>query len=156
MLQSSSFMAMVESMPLVSVDLVLVRDGKEVLLGYRNNRPAQGCWFVPGGRILKNETRVDALRRVAQRELGLSLKGLAVEFVGPYEHFYPDCCAGDVGVSTHYVVLAHRIHLPTGFSVELGDDQHEELRWWLLSEAAVHPEVHEYSRAYLNPTDHAS
>jgi colanic acid biosynthesis protein WcaH len=55
----------------VSVDLVLVRDGREVLLGLRTNRPAQGSWFVPGGRILKNEKRADASPGWP-RELGIA------------------------------------------------------------------------------------
>ena len=66
------FIELIRALPLVSVDLVLVRDGREVLLGLRNNRPAQGWWFVPGGRILKNEKRADALSRVAARELGIA------------------------------------------------------------------------------------
>jgi colanic acid biosynthesis protein WcaH len=146
---SARFVDLVAAMPLVSVDLVLVRGGTEVLLGLRNNRPAQGFWFVPGGRVLKDEPRQRALTRVAQRELGLSLDGLDVRFAGAYEHFYPDCFAGDVGVSTHYVVLAHRIDVPAGFEVELGDVQHEALRWWPLAQAAQDESVHAYSRAYL-------
>lgn len=66
------FVELVRGLPLVSVDLVLVRDGIEILLGLRTNRPAQGSWFVPGGRILKDERRADALKRVAARELGIA------------------------------------------------------------------------------------
>jgi len=147
------FVELVQAMPLVSVDLVLVRDGREVLLGLRNNRPAQGFWFVPGGRVLKDERRVDALARVAKRELGLSpdvWNALDVRFMAPYEHFYPDCFAGDVGVSTHYVVLAYRIDVPADFEVSVGDDQHEALQWWPLDKAAGDAAVHAYSRAYLS------
>ncbi|MDP2000518.1 MAG: hypothetical protein Q8K22_13130 [Rhodoferax sp.] len=57
MLDFDTFLDVVNHTPLVAVDLVLVRGGHEVLLGLRNNRPAQGFWFVPGGRILKNERR---------------------------------------------------------------------------------------------------
>ena len=35
------FIELVQALPLVSVDLVLVRDDREVLLGLRTNRPAQ-------------------------------------------------------------------------------------------------------------------
>lgn len=150
--EASRFVDLVAAMPLVSVDLVLVRGGAEVLLGLRNNRPAQGYWFVPGGRVLKDETRKHALARVARRELGLALDNLDVRFVGAYEHFYPDCFAGDIGVSTHYVVLAHRIDVPADFEVQLGDEQHEALRWWPLSQAAQDEGVHAYSRAYLLPS----
>ena len=81
--ERSRFVELVRDLPLISVDLVLVRDGREVLLGLRTNRPAQGSWFVPGGRILKNERRADALTRVAARELGIpDIHALAQHLIG--------------------------------------------------------------------------
>ncbi|KAB2964119.1 NUDIX domain-containing protein [Zoogloea sp.] len=144
------FVELVRALPLVSVDLVLVRDRREVLLGLRTNRPAQGSWFVPGGRILKDERRADALARVAARELGIAdVHALQPGFLGPFEHFYPDCFAGDNGVSTHYVVLAHRIDVPAGFEIPGCDEQHEALRWWPIAEAQANDEVHRFTRDYL-------
>ena len=144
------FIELVRDLPLVAVDLILVRDEQEVLLGLRANRPAQRSWFVPGGRILKGERRVDALQRVAARELGIAdVAALNPGFFGPFEHFYPDCFAGDIGVSTHYVVLAHRVDVPADFEVPGGDDQHEALRWWNIGKASQDPEVHRFSRDYI-------
>lgn len=141
---------LVRGLPLVSVDLVLVRGETEILLGLRTNRPAQGSWFVPGGRILKDEPRADALKRVAARELGIAnIAGLKPQLLGVFEHFYPDCFAGDIGVSTHYVVIAHRINVPPGFEVPGCDNQHAELRWWPIAEAAASADVHRYTRDYL-------
>jgi len=144
------FVELVRGLPLVSVDLVLVRGGTEILLGLRTNRPAQGSWFVPGGRILKDEPRADALKRVAARELGIAnVAGLKPQLLGVFEHFYPDCFAGDIGVSTHYVVIAHRIDVPFGFQVPGCDNQHAELRWWPIAEAVANADVHRYTRDYL-------
>ena len=144
------FVELLRGLPLVSVDLVLVRGGTESLLGLRTNRPAQGSWFVPGGRILKDEPRADALKRVAARELGIAdVAGLKPQLLGVFEHFYPDCFAGDIGVSTHYVVIAYRIDVPLGFEVPGCDNQHAELRWWPIAEAAANTDVHRYTRDYL-------
>ena len=144
------FVELLRGLPLVSVDLVLVRGGTEILLGLRTNRPAQGSWFVPGGRILKDEPRADALKRVAARELGIAdIAALKPQLLGVFEHFYPDCFAGDIGVSTHYVVIAHRIDVPLGFEVPGCDNQHAELRWWPIAEAAASTDVHRYTRDYL-------
>ena len=144
------FVELVRGLPLVSVDLVLVRGGTEILLGLRTNRPAQGSWFVPGGRILKDEPRADALKRVAARELGIAdVAGLKPQLLGVFEHFYPDCFAGDIGVSTHYVVIAHRIDVAPDFDVPGCDNQHAELRWWPIAEAAANTDVHRYTRDYL-------
>jgi hypothetical protein len=48
----SEWRVIVENVPLVSVDLVVEHDGG-VLLGKRENEPAQGEWFVPGGTVLR-------------------------------------------------------------------------------------------------------
>ena len=58
MKRDEEFVQLLRALPLVSVDLVLVRDGREILLGLRNNRPAQGSWFVPGGRIFKDKMAI--------------------------------------------------------------------------------------------------
>jgi colanic acid biosynthesis protein WcaH len=100
--------------------------------------------------IRKNEPRAAALQRVAAGELRIpDVQALEPRLLGVFEHFYPDCFAGDIGVSTHYVVIAHRIDLPAGFEVPGGDDQHRQLRWWPLAEAAASEAVHRYTRDYL-------
>ena len=54
-LSSADFTTIIKSTPLVSIDLIVRNIEDNVLLGKRTNRPAQGCWFVPGGRVLKDE-----------------------------------------------------------------------------------------------------
>jgi colanic acid biosynthesis protein WcaH len=45
--------------PLIAIDLIIRSARDEVLLGLRKNEPAKGCYFVPGGMILKNERLAD-------------------------------------------------------------------------------------------------
>ncbi|WP_259346526.1 NUDIX domain-containing protein [Vibrio rotiferianus] len=52
------------STPLVSIDLVIENAQGQTLLWLHNNRPAQGFWFVPGGRVLKGESLKDAFLRL--------------------------------------------------------------------------------------------
>jgi len=152
-LDQQVFLSVVDVAPLVAVDFVVVKGGREVLLGYRNNRPARGFWFVPGGRILKNEKIGDALIRVGQKELGLGEKLASGEIqprlLGAFEHFYADCFAGDVGISTHYVVLGHRFDVPVNFAIPTTDEQHAEFRWWPIERAVQSPEVHQFTKDYL-------
>ncbi|MCH5770603.1 GDP-mannose mannosyl hydrolase, partial [Salmonella enterica] len=56
MLAEDDFRRAVEMLPLVSIDLLLRDAEGRYLTGLRSNPPAQGAWFVPGGRIRKNET----------------------------------------------------------------------------------------------------
>lgn len=62
----------VRNVPLVSVDLVVETDDG-VVLGKRENNPAKGEWFVPGGRVRKHERLTDAVHRVAREELGVEV-----------------------------------------------------------------------------------
>lgn len=152
MLNRDTFLSVVNAAPLVAMDMVVVRGGTEILLGLRNNRPAQGFWFVPGGRIRKNEPMQTALTRVAMDELGLNLADLPLppRHIGAFEHFYTDCFAGDVGVSTHYVVMGNLIALPAGTELAAADAQHSALRWWPLAEAQQSPEVHRFTKDYVD------
>ncbi len=156
MLPEETFLSVVDATPLVAMDVVVVRSGTHILLGRRTNRPAQGWWFVPGGRIRKNETMQAALARVAAQELGLDLADLLEPpiHLGAFEHFYDDCFAGEVGVSTHYVVMGNLVHLPTGADLVAADGQHSSLRWWRLDEALASDEVHRFTKDYVNKLLH--
>jgi colanic acid biosynthesis protein WcaH len=146
MLDDSDFLRIVDSTPLVSIDLILRNARGEILLGRRTNRPAQGMWFVPGGRIRKNERVADALRRISRRELGVEIS--QAQLLGVFDHLYPDNFLGTTGVSTHYVVLGMAAPWPDGVPVR-ADDQHEEMLWWAESEILACNEVHENTKAYF-------
>ncbi|MCZ4304588.1 NUDIX domain-containing protein [Zoogloeaceae bacterium G21618-S1] len=140
---------MVDAMPLVSIDLILVRHGREVLLGLRNNRPALGCWFVPGGRILKGEAIEAARARIIRRELGdvVPLDGWSL--LGAYDHMYTDNFAGAPDVTTHYVVLGYRLEVIGDGPAVQADDQHESLQWVDIAQALRRSDVHDNTKAYL-------
>lgn len=147
-LDPETFLKIVELTPLASIDLIIHTENGQVLLGYRKNRPAQDCWFVPGGKILKDERIPSAIRRIALTELGLELDPALSKFKGVYEHLYGDNFAGVEGIGTHYIVLAHEFTLPPGARVR-GDDQHSELRWWSTAELLTAPDVHINTKAYF-------
>lgn len=148
MLSKETFLTAIESLPLVSVDLIIQNSEGKYLLGLRSNRPAQGFWFVPGGRILKNEKKEDALARILLKELGVKELSSEVVFYGAYQHFYQDCFEGDIGISTHYVVLAHNLTVHAD-AVSIADNQHSEMRWWSKEELLSSAQVHQYTKDYF-------
>lgn len=81
-LSQEDFATVVRSTPLISIDLIVENERGEFLLGKRTNRPAQGLWFVPGGRVQKDETLSDAFERLTLAELGLQLPMAAGQFYG--------------------------------------------------------------------------
>ena len=53
---------------LVAIDLIIRNGRDELLLGLRNNEPAKGCYFVPGGMVMKNERLAEAFTRLVKSE----------------------------------------------------------------------------------------
>lgn len=147
LLQHNELAEVVRLAPLVSIDLIIENGRGQVLLGLRNNEPAKGYWFVPGGRILKNELIADAFERVVKSELGVDIAYVDAEFVGVFEHMYPANFAQAKDFGTHYVVLTYRVGLNTDLELT-ADQQHGELSWFdvekLLQDAKVHPHTKEY------------
>lgn len=151
MLSKSQFCRVIENTPLVSIDLLVENAKGEFLLGLRNNRPAQGFWFVPGGRILKNETLAQAFARLTLIELGQAILLHDASHHGLYEHFYADNVFSDeqpyADISTHYVVNAFRIKLPADFS--LPEQQHSAWCWLTPQQLLQDTQVHEHTKWYF-------
>ena len=122
-----------------------------LLLGRRTNRPAQGYWFAPGGRICKDEGLDAAFRRVSEAELGRSFERSGARLLDVYEHFYADSVFGDgeQHPGTHYVVLGYLLDIEEGDSLCPPADQHDGYRWWSLDDMRASALVHPNTRAYL-------
>ena len=149
-MNDEDFLRIIDATPLVSIDLILRDAEGRLLLGRRVNRPAQHSWFVPGGRIRKNERLLDALQRIALAETGLALRPEDVDLLGVFDHLYPDNFLGEPGISTHYVVVAYTSLISNPEAVR-SDDQHSDFRWWQREEALGSDAVHENTKAYLRP-----
>ncbi|WP_432459138.1 GDP-mannose mannosyl hydrolase [Agarivorans sp. QJM3NY_25] len=147
MLEVETFKTVIQSTPLVSIDLIVRNASGQILLGKRNNRPAKGYWFVPGGRVLKDEPLDTAFPRLMRQELGLD--NATSSFKGVYQHFYDDNFSSD-DFTTHYVVLAYEIVVHGSLS-GLPDEQHCEYHWFdeadLLSNELVHRHTQWYFQA---------
>lgn len=145
MLPTSTFKTVVKSTPLISIDLIVKDKKNNILLGKRKNRPAKEQWFVPGGRIMKDETFETAFQRLITEELNL----LCVDssFKGVYQHFYNDNFSLE-HFSTHYVVLAYEIHSHSGL-LKLPTDQHSKYKWFSEAELLLDAQVHEHTKWYF-------
>jgi ADP-ribose pyrophosphatase YjhB (NUDIX family) len=94
-LPREEFARVVRLTPLVSIDLVVRNAASETLVGWRRNRPARDSWFVPGGRIGKDERIAVAFARLAREELDADLRFEQARFLGVFEHLYDDNFAGE-------------------------------------------------------------
>ena len=108
----ATYKIILASVPIPTVDFVLVRRGKdrrrEFLLVKRSEVPYRGCWFVPGGRILQGERRERAARRQLFREMGISPKKLRL--AGAQDGFHPP----KHGIRWHSIMFIFVVQLPAG------------------------------------------
>ncbi len=92
-LDHRKFADLIKNAPLVSIDLI-IRDQKDsILLQFREDRPAKGCWFVPGGRIRKFESIHNTILRIYENEIEGTFPNIDIDpnccrLIGIYEHFY--------------------------------------------------------------------
>lgn len=136
------YLQILEHMPILCVDLVLVHQGK-VLLTYRTQEPAKDQWWIQGGRVLKNERLTEAVQRLAKREIGIPVHILRQ--IGTYEFFSEK---GPLAVQTgiHDVAVVYLVE-PTesDFKLQL-DFTHAQSRWISFIEDGLDP----YIKTVLN------
>ncbi|MDK2683655.1 GDP-mannose mannosyl hydrolase [Vibrio vulnificus] len=147
-LSKQRFSQVIESTPLVSIDLVIEDESGQILLGERLNRPAQGFWFVPGGRILKNEKLEDAFARLTQEELGREFELSQAKLLGPYTHLYDDNVFGNE-FTTHYVAIAYKLVVIRSELNLPMNVQHSRYRWYDKNELLTSDKVHIHTKWYF-------
>jgi ADP-ribose pyrophosphatase YjhB (NUDIX family) len=96
-LPEKTWKLMLASMPIPCVDAICVNDKGEILFGWRVIAPYKYCWALPGGRILRGEDPLVAVRRHL-RTYGIKAKKLRQ--LGTFSSNFGWRC----DVSTAYVV----------------------------------------------------
>ena len=114
-----------ELMPLPCVDLLITYNGS-LLLVLRNNDPGKDLWFTPGGRIYKNETLDEAVKRVLAEETGLQPTNITQ--ISTMSHHWPE---------VHTVTTYFRVEVDSD-KIKL-DKQHRDCRWINKMEDDLHP-----------------
>ena len=114
-LSADQYAQMLERMPILCVDGLVLDERGHFLLVRRRNAPRQGEWWVPGGRVLKGETLDAAFCRKMREEIGLDVRILMP--VGYFEiQHEDDPRGGPAGVHQVSVVFAA---VATGGAVRL-------------------------------------
>jgi len=142
------FTASISQLPLVSIDLLVRNSEGSILLGKRENRPARGNWFVPGGRIRRMEEFDVAFQRITHDELGVLFDIDDAKFHGVFQHMYDDSAfSGDIG--SHYVSIAMSLEIRKLELENLPQIQHKEYRWFKLREIIGDDEVHDRTKEFF-------
>ena len=147
-LDNKLWKTIVDNMPIPAKDLLIYNEDNGLLMGKRRNKPAQNFYFVPGGRVFKNESKQEAICRISREEIDFRIELKDFLSLGTYDHFYEDSIWEDSSLSTHYVVEAIFIKTQSSETFDNFGSQHSELKW--INESNVDKEnVHKYSKKYL-------
>lgn len=151
-LSKENFSKLVSFAPLVAIDLCIM-SSEGILLGKRKNAPAKDSYFVPGGRIRKNETLDSALNRIIKEETNISenLNFSNQNLLGVYEHFYEDNFWGNKKFNTHYIVFAYLLRLNEDlFNKDIIiDNQHSDTIWYQKGSNFKCEDIHPNTKVYL-------
>jgi colanic acid biosynthesis protein WcaH len=126
------------SVPIFCVDIIAVDDQKRFLMVKRKNKPFEGTWWFPGGRVLKNETVHDAALRKLKEETGSA--GTFVREVGFYELIDEDGYFENTTVHTPVVVCLMKVDATSNIQL---DEQGSEYRWDTKIDPNLNPHVRE-------------
>ena len=100
-------------------------------MGKRTERPAQGLWWFPGGRIFKWEEWRDTALRKGQEELGVDLD---IGDLVSVENYF----AHDDGYHTVNLVAHATYHGAQFDDIQL-DKSHTEYKWLKRVSDSLHP-----------------
>ena len=87
LIPSKIYNRIVKLMPIVSIEAVIVKDNALLFLR-RNNEPAKGEWWFPGGRIHKGESLEETLRREIKEETGFEIS--EYKLINVYSRIFPE------------------------------------------------------------------
>lgn len=125
------------NVPIACVDAVIIHNGK-VLLGRRANKPLQGEYYFPGGRVYKGETLEAAIKRKVNEETGLTIEVIRQLKTG--ELLAED---GPFGGPTHTINVTFLAKVVGDLTLKT-DSQHEELSWISVTEDSLLPYIKDY------------
>lgn len=149
------YLKVIKNTHLIALDLIIINEKNQVLLGYRNNNPAKNTWFTFGSRIFKEESFEKVCERISSTELGLDIKLIECSKNGVYSHNYPNNFEND-DFGTNYIVFAFIYKCLSKDIGNLdnlkGDNQHTIFNWFDVDDVIKRNNeynIHENVRYYF-------
>ncbi len=70
LIPEEEYQRIINILPILCVDAVIINEKGEYLLVKRNNDPLKDEYWVPGGRVMHMETVENAMNRILNKEIG--------------------------------------------------------------------------------------
>ena len=98
-----------DRVPRYCVDLMVQDSEGALLLTRRDIPPFEGLWHLPGGGLRFGESIEEAIKRIAEKELGVEVE--IIEIAGTINNF-PDNNPGDQ--PRHSMSVVYKVKIPEG------------------------------------------
>ena len=132
LLRKSFYKEAMEKLPIFCVDIFLLNlKTNKYLVVFRKNRPAQGVFFLPGGRLYKGESFFEAAKRICSKEVGITIE--PQKNLGISNLIFPDSewgCPGHTPATTIFATC----DIEEEFLSAVDSTQHTIYRWCSLFE----------------------
>lgn len=141
-LSKEEFDQIFSRVPRLTVEVVIASDDRGVLLGLRDVEPCKGTWNLPGGTVHFGEPLVEAVKRVAEDELGVTVAvGDMLGYI-EYPSHYNNDLDSPVGLAFLATVVGdlpaqgRQAHRSEWFKV-LPDNMHDEQKAFLAQHVGL-------------------
>lgn len=140
-LSQKEFWEIYKKVPRLTVEII-VKNDTGIYLTERNIEPCKGLWHLPGGTVRFGEPLVDAVKRIAKRELGIDVTETKLLGYIEYPSHYQNDLDSPVGIA--FEVTGYKGALQpnneasnSGWFADLPEAMHDEQREFLTEQKVV-------------------
>jgi nucleoside-diphosphate-sugar epimerase/ADP-ribose pyrophosphatase YjhB (NUDIX family) len=149
LIPESMYKIILDNVPVLCVDLVIVKDNKAFLIK-RKNKPSEGVYWVQGGRMLKNESLEDCGIRKAAAELNIDPQNIRItNFIGVFSTEFSNSEQGSASHTVNVTFQAEINDIPLSFDRDHSDGKWFDINGSLPAELRGHYEHHPYIAGLL-------
>lgn len=133
-LTKEEFDSIYTKVPRLTVE-VIIQSEQGVALTKRSIEPCIGLWHLPGGTVYYGEPLIDTVKRIAKKELGITVKSM--DMLGIIE--YPEHVTSGYGDPRGIAFLV--IDYDGEFQVS---DEADDIQWFKSVPELMHPHQDEF------------
>jgi len=148
-IEEELYKKIIEKTTIATVDVVVFsKDLKKVILFKRENEPAKGIYYTPGGRIFKEEEAGECALRKLKEELGIDAKESELVFGGAIIERFRNCFFSQKMASS-FMNMFFSYTLKDENELKL-DSQHAEYKWFSVDDETIFNYIKQKINGCLN------
>lgn len=140
-LSEKEFWEIYKKVPRLTIEIV-IKNENGIYLTERNVEPCKGLWHLPGGTVRYGEPLAEAVKRIAERELGIVVTGTKLLGYIEYPSHYLSDLDCPVGIAFQITNFKGEIHpnyeaSNNGWFDSLPDKMHDEQKIFLTTSGVL-------------------